>query len=268
MQIEVTDDVDNGAVAWDPDGSGGFTYTPNADFNGVDSFTYRAVDGDDAASDEVMVVITVEARNDAPVAHNGVLVTDEDTSRDGNLAGNDTDDQVTGYQITQAPANGGLVLNDPATGAYTYHPNGDFHGADSFQFVAVDSHRVRSAPATIGIIVNPINDAPVFVAPTPDARIVVDRQAGDLGFTVRATDVDNDPVTYGINGLPAGSAFDAATGAFNWPAAAQNAGEYVLTLQATDGTLTTERALTIEVVWVLIDSDGDGLDDRIDDDDA
>ena len=48
---------------------GSFTYTPNADFNGTDSFTYTASDGT-AASNVATVTITVTGVNDAPVAVN------------------------------------------------------------------------------------------------------------------------------------------------------------------------------------------------------
>ena len=54
-------------MALNADGS--FTYTPNADFNGADSFTYTASDGA-AASNVATVTITVTGVNDAPVAVN------------------------------------------------------------------------------------------------------------------------------------------------------------------------------------------------------
>jgi VCBS repeat-containing protein len=44
--------------------SGGFTYTPNADYNGADSFTYRASDG--ALSSVATVSLTMTPVNDAP----------------------------------------------------------------------------------------------------------------------------------------------------------------------------------------------------------
>jgi hypothetical protein len=53
---------------------GSFTYTPNADFNGADSFTYTVSDGD--LSDSGTVTITVLPVNDPPVA---VLSPDDQT---------------------------------------------------------------------------------------------------------------------------------------------------------------------------------------------
>ena len=70
--------------------NGGFTYTPNANFNGTDSFTYTASDGT-AASNVATVTITVTAVNDAPVAVNDATTTGEETAVSGNVLANDTD---------------------------------------------------------------------------------------------------------------------------------------------------------------------------------
>ena len=48
-------------------GDGTFTYSPNADFNGADSFTYTVSDGN-GGTDTATVNITVNAVNDDPVA--------------------------------------------------------------------------------------------------------------------------------------------------------------------------------------------------------
>jgi VCBS repeat-containing protein len=66
----------NGTLLLNGDGS--FSYTPNADFNGTDGFTYSA--GDGALSDTATVTITVNAVNDAPVAADDAYATDEDVT--------------------------------------------------------------------------------------------------------------------------------------------------------------------------------------------
>ena len=53
----------NGTLA--PNADGSFTYTPNADFNGTDSFTYHANNGT-ADSNVVTVTITVDPVNECP----------------------------------------------------------------------------------------------------------------------------------------------------------------------------------------------------------
>ena len=66
----------HGTLTLNADGS--FTYTPDANFNGTDSFTYKANDGT-ADSNTATVTITVTAVNDAPVAANDTYTTNEDT---------------------------------------------------------------------------------------------------------------------------------------------------------------------------------------------
>ena len=59
------DDVDFGSLQLNPDGS--FTYVPDLDFHGEDSFTYQAYDGEQY-SEETTVTITVAPVNDPPTA--------------------------------------------------------------------------------------------------------------------------------------------------------------------------------------------------------
>ena len=66
----------NGTVTLASDGS--FTYTPAANFNGTDSFTYTATDGT-AVSSVATVTVTVTGVNDAPVAVNDAATTAEET---------------------------------------------------------------------------------------------------------------------------------------------------------------------------------------------
>ena len=55
-------DPAHGSVTLNSDGS--FTYTPDADYNGADTFTYEAFDG--AAASTATVTVTITAVNDAP----------------------------------------------------------------------------------------------------------------------------------------------------------------------------------------------------------
>ena len=95
---------------------GSFEYIPNANFNGTDTFTYQANDGE-LNSSPATVTITVNPVNDAPVASDDQYSVDEDTTltietADGVL-GNDTDvdgDTLTSL-LVDAPNNGNLTLN-------------------------------------------------------------------------------------------------------------------------------------------------------------
>src|SRR5206468_2563175 len=128
----------HGTVTLDPDGS--FTYTPAANFNGPDSFTYRASDGD-LTSNLATVTITPAPVPDAPVAKDDSYGTDEDaplTVPAPGVLANDSDadgDRLTAALVT-GPAHGTLTLRFDGSLAYT--PAASFHGKDSFTYVARD----------------------------------------------------------------------------------------------------------------------------------
>ncbi len=139
----------NGDATLNADGS--FTYVPDADYNGSDSFTYHATDGS-ADSSVVTVTITVRPTNDAPVANNDTLSTAHNTAVGDVLGASDIDADILTYATTTSPVSGSITFFDSATGAFTYTPNTGFSGSDSFQFKANDG-ALDSNTATIDITV-------------------------------------------------------------------------------------------------------------------
>ena len=90
--------------------NGSFTYTPAANYNGSDSFTYRASDGT-ATSGLATVTLTVSAVNDAPtvtVAARGTCGTD-DRSGTINLTVGDVESAATALTLSAASSNPALV---------------------------------------------------------------------------------------------------------------------------------------------------------------
>jgi uncharacterized delta-60 repeat protein len=79
------------------------------------------------------------------------------------VLGNDTDPdgQTITAAVVTGPSNGSLTLNPDGT--FTYAPNADYVGADSFTYQASDG-TLNSNTATVNITVNPVNEAPSFVA--------------------------------------------------------------------------------------------------------
>ena len=142
---------------------GSFTYTPDANFNGTDSFTYRAVASSGLAQGNVATVtITVIPVNDAPVAAADAYSGDEEILLNvpaliGVLA-NDIDlidgDPLTAVLVS-GPNSGILTLS--ANGSFTYMPNLNFFGIDSFTYQARDPGLVRSNVATVTINVIPVS---------------------------------------------------------------------------------------------------------------
>ena len=81
----------HGSLTLNADGS--FAYSPEDNFNGSDSFTYRAGDGS-LTSGSATVSLTVSARNDAPSAVDDAYSATEDTTLTVNapgVLGNDGD---------------------------------------------------------------------------------------------------------------------------------------------------------------------------------
>jgi VCBS repeat-containing protein/parallel beta-helix repeat protein len=176
----------NGTLTLNADGS--FTYTPNANFNGSDSFTYRANDGA-VDSGLATVTITVNPVNDAPVASDDAYSTNEDTALTIAAAGvlsNDSD--VDGNALTAVlgtgPANGTLTLN--ADGSFTYTPRADFYGTDAFTYQAFDGS-ASSNIATVTITVNPVADHIMVVDTATD---IVDGDVTSIDTLLRDKGAD------------------------------------------------------------------------------
>ena len=177
----------NGTVTIDPD-TGDYTYTPNPDFNGDDSFTITVDDGKGGKVD-VPVNITVTPVNDAPVAGEDDKITPEDQPVSGKVPVTDVDGDDLTYVVAEPPKNGTVTI-DPGTGDYTYTPNPDFNGDDSFT-ITVDDGKGGKVDVPVNITVTPVNDAPVA---GEDDKITPEDQP--VSGKVPVTDVDGDDLTY------------------------------------------------------------------------
>jgi VCBS repeat-containing protein len=121
-------------------GDGTVTYTPNADFNGADSFTYTISDGN-GGTDTATVNVTVNPVNDAPTAADDAYTTPKNTMLVVGAPGvlqNDADvdgDTLTAVLVSDA-SNGTLSLN--ADGGFTYTPDNNVTGKDTFTYKPYD----------------------------------------------------------------------------------------------------------------------------------
>ena len=121
--------------------NGSFRYTPNANRNGTDSFTYKASDGV-SESAIATVTITVSPVNDQPVASADAYVADEDrqlTVASPGVLANDVDvdgGQTLSVTLVSGPANGTVILNQ--NGSFSYKPRTHFSGSDAFTYRVSD----------------------------------------------------------------------------------------------------------------------------------
>ena len=140
--IAVTQGAD-GTVAINGDGT--VDYTPSANFNGADTFTYTIGDGAGGMA-TATVDVTIDPVNDPPTAvDDDGVTTDEDTPVTISVLGNDSDvdgDPITVTEVTQG-ANGTVVINTDGTVDYT--PDPGFNGTDTFTYTISDGADVTQS---------------------------------------------------------------------------------------------------------------------------
>ncbi|MBC6993214.1 tandem-95 repeat protein, partial [Lewinella lacunae] len=159
--LTVVQGVVNGDLMLNADGT--FTYTPDGNFNGLDSFRYSYCDnGMPNQCDTATVIITVAPVNDAPVAVGDVATADEDIPVVIDVLANDMDEDGpdTLLTIVQDVMNGDLVIN--GDGTITYTPDPDFNGQDSFTYSYCDGGAPNLCDTvTVMITINAVDDLPV-----------------------------------------------------------------------------------------------------------
>ncbi len=174
------------------DNGGNWIFTPPPDWNGSVSFTFDVSDGTTTTANTAG--LTVNAVNDAPIAADDGFSGSEDSAITGNVLLNDTDEEGDSLTATlvSGPGNGSLIFN--ADGSFTYTPNADFNGSDSFSYTA-DDGIFESNVATVTLTVTPVNDAPL----AGDTNISLNEDESYSGSLPVATDVDGDSLTYSLD---------------------------------------------------------------------
>ena len=167
------------------------TYTPNANYNGSDTFYYLASNSG-GNSNIGTVAINIAAVDDEPNTMDVNVTTDEDNSVSITLQAEEYDGDNIEFNITGNPSNGTVTISGSTA---TYTPNQDWNGTDTFNFEAVDSNNrsvLNNAIATI--IVNPINDAPTIEEVN---GIEVDWN-NFIDFNLTGNDPEGDELTFEI----------------------------------------------------------------------
>jgi glycerol uptake facilitator-like aquaporin len=184
----------NGMAAANGDGT--VTYTPNANFNGLDSFSYTVDDGQ-GAMDSATVTVTVNPVNDAPAANDDIVGTLEDTPVIITVLENDEDidNDPLAVTITAAPANGSTLVN--GDGTVTYTPAASYNGPDSFGYTIDDG--LETDPAVVTITVTPDNDNPTAV---DDEATTLEDTAVTFDVLSNDSDIDGDTITITVVTTP------------------------------------------------------------------
>jgi len=210
LTIDSFTQATNGTVTLDDNGTPGdatddlLVYTPDANFNGSDSFTYTTTDG--TVTDTATVNVTVNSVNDAPTVANAIP--DQTTLEDGffsfqipanTFADVDAGDSLT-YTATLADGTSlpTWLSFDAATGTFSGTPDDPDVGTISLKVTATDTSNA-SVEDTFDLTVTAVNDDPVAgddVAST-NQNTPVTLLAADL----LANDTDVDSTTLTITGV-------------------------------------------------------------------
>ena len=228
------------------------TYTPNADYDGSDSFTYEISDGhggtDTAA---VSVTVTPPTANTPPVADDETLTTPEDVSDSVNVLVGDSDADGDALTITSAsPTASHGSVSCTTAGLCTYTPSSNYHGPDGFDYTVSDGNGGTDT-GHVTITVTPVNDAPVA---DDEAWTVVEDDPVMVHVNVLNGDFDVDGDTIGVNS-PAptaahGTVGCAPTGNCFYRPNANYYGPDSFTYTIFDGELTDTGHVTITVTPV------------------
>ena len=217
----------NGTVVINANGT--ITYTPKADFNGTDTITYTISDGNGGFSTAV-VIVTVNAVNDPPVAVNDVARTNEDTPVTVAVLANDTDPDGDPLTVTAASAPNGTVVVNP-NGTITYTPRANFNGTDTITYTISDG-KGGTSTATVTVTVDPVNDPPVA---TNDVATTNEDTPVTVAVLTNDTDIDGDPLTAVSASAPNGTVVINANGTITYTPNLNFNGTDVITYQISDG---------------------------------
>jgi ELWxxDGT repeat protein len=238
----------HGSIITSLQGARGFTYRPNSNYVGTDSFIYSLTDGEN--TDYGTITISVNA---PPQTNNDSYSANEDIPKTINAPGvlsNDTDANPNDqrYAVLVSNATHGYVYLE-SNGSFSYYPNSNYYGPDSFTYKANDGH-IDGNVATVFLTVDAVNDPPVA---TNNSFIFVQNIPRMINFVGDDTDGDN-PTLYATNvsDPPHGSLTQYLDGTFAYTPDPGYIGNDSFTYRASDGQTTSNLA----TVSIVVKADG------------
>ncbi|MGZ8938486.1 MAG: Ig-like domain-containing protein, partial [Limisphaerales bacterium] len=161
-----------------------FRYTPELNYVGEVSFTFRAFDGT-AHSAEAAITIGIIATNAAPRARESTVTVQPNTESPLRLSGSDPDGDSVTFEVLTEPLHGQLSGEPPNL---TYLPRTNYLGPDRFEFRVTDGF-ATSDPAVFTIQVVRENRPPKAIDQVVAAELNL-----PASFALNASDPDDDPV--------------------------------------------------------------------------
>jgi hypothetical protein len=193
ITYSISDEPNNGTLTGVPPN---LTYTPNADFNGLDRFVFTVDDGQ--ATRSAVVSIEVAPVNDAPIARNDTLRLQQESLVPAQFQVVDTDiNDDLQVVIVTPPTKGSINISSLNAMHYTYQPNDGEFGRDRFVYQVRDSLNAQSELAVVHININAVGNTlpsrPRLLSPALDGN--AESSAVTFEWN-KASDVNGDALDY------------------------------------------------------------------------
>lgn len=174
---------------------------------------------------EQTFTINIDPGNRAPVAEAIAASLDEDSTIEVTLSASDIDGDSLSYQIVTPPLNGTANLNGQTL---SYTPDANYHGPDTLTYAANDGEKLGSAE--VSLTINPVNDAPEITS----QAIELAEQTQEYQYTLSATDIDGDVLSFELITGPVGMTVDAASDKLLWTPGDSQSGDFPVTVRVKD----------------------------------
>lgn len=216
-------------------------FTPDVNFNGIVSFSYKASDGTTFSGTNSVVTINILPVNDVPVVGaDQTFFGYEDSPISFSLSsGHDADGDFIFYTLIQAPSSGTLegCLDGTILNSCTYVPEANFSGEVTFTYKVSDTFGDSLGVAVVTLNIMEVNDSPVMIA---DQAFSMDEDGVIEIQLAGGTDAENDQITYTLINEPTNSFLEDCLGGTsdlvcNFRPSSDFNGEVTFTYKASDG---------------------------------
>ncbi|MFM2651553.1 tandem-95 repeat protein, partial [Vibrio alginolyticus] len=236
----VTIESGNGTLIDNSDGS--WTYIPEADDDTEVSFSYDIIDNDGGVINGT-ANLDITPVNDAPIATNDAIQTDEDSQVVIDVLANDSDIEGDDLIITSAsvPEEQGIV--EIIDGKLVFTPAENFNGNATISYTISDGE--LEDEAQVLVTVNSVNDAPIA---SNDTTITEEDSSVTIDVLPNDTDIDGDALRIDSASVPSDQGtVEIVDGKLVFTPAENFNGDAEITYTVTDGALTDQATVNVTV---------------------
>ncbi|WP_440873485.1 tandem-95 repeat protein [Vibrio diabolicus] len=236
----VTIESGNGTLIDNNDGS--WTYIPEADDDTEVSFSYDIID-DDGGVINGTANLDIKPVNDAPIATNDAIQTDEDSQVVIDVLANDSDIEGDDLSITSASVSEEQGIVEIVDGKLVFNPSENFNGNATISYTISDGE--LEDEAQVSVTVNSVNDAPIA---SNDTTITEEDSSVTIDVLPNDTDIDGDKLSIQSASVPSDQGtVEIVDGKLVFTPAENFNGDAEITYTVTDGALTDQATVNVTV---------------------